>query len=70
VIVLYKWLAEFVSEESYSVIMGWMRCQMSLVLLRSAILCIRGSHSSYGRPVHEDDAPLAVAKRELQLVDS
>jgi len=24
----------------------------------------------FGRPVHEDDAPLAVAEGELQLMDS
>jgi len=68
----YKQLVELVSqkwEESYSV-KKWMRCQLSFTLLRSAILCIRGSCSSFGRPVHEDDTPLAVAERELQLVDS
>ena len=71
--VFYKQLAELASqkqEESYSVIMRWMRCRLSFALLRSAILCIRGSHSSFWRPVHEDDALLAVAEVELQLVDS
>ena len=49
--------------------MGWM---LSFALLRSAILCVRGSHSSFERPVYEDDAPplLAVAEGELQLVNS
>jgi len=31
---------------------------------------IRGNLSSFGRLVHENDAPLAVAEGELQLVDS
>jgi len=48
-------------------IMGWLRCRLSFTLLRSAILCIRGSHSSFGRPVREDNASLAVAEGELQL---
>ena len=68
--VFYQRLAELVilkREESYSVIMGWLRCRLSFALLRSAIHCIRGSHSSFGRPVHEDDASLAVAEGELQL---
>jgi len=73
VTVFYKRLAEFVShkrEKSYSVIMGWMRCQLSFALLRSAIQCFRGSRSSFERPVHEDGASLAVVEGELQLVDS
>jgi len=71
--VFYKRLSEFVSqkrEERYLLIMGWMRCWLSFALLRSAILCIRCSCSSFGKPVHEDDASLADAKGELQLVDS
>ena len=57
--VFYKWLAELVSlkwEESYSVFMGWLRCWLSFALLRSAIHYIRGSCSSFRRPVHGDDA--------------
>jgi len=68
--VFYKRLAELVSlkrEESYLMIMGWLRCRLSFALLRSAILCIRGSRCSFGRPVREDDASLAVAEGELQL---
>jgi len=71
--VIYKQLAELVSqkwEESYLVIMRWMRCRLSFALLSSAILCIRGSHSSFGRPVRDDNSSLAVAEGELQLVDS
>jgi len=63
-------LAELVSqkcEESYSVVMGWLRCRLSFALLRSAILCIQGSRSSAGRPVTNDSVSLAVAEGELQL---
>jgi len=36
--VFYKRLAELVSLKQYSMIMGWLRCQLSFTLLRSAIL--------------------------------
>ena len=66
----YKRLAERVSqkwEESYSVVMGWLQCQISFAMLRCAIMCIRSSCSSAGHPVMENDASLAVAEGELQL---
>jgi len=68
--VLYKRLADLESlkrEESFLVTMGWLRCRLSFALLRSAILCIRGSRSSFRRPARENDASLAVAEGELQL---
>ena len=48
--------------------MGWIRCWLSFALLKSAILCVRGSRFSFGRPVHEEDASLAVSEGDLQLV--
>ena len=42
----YKRLASLLSEkreESYSVTMGWLRCALSFSLLRSSILCVRGT---------------------------
>ena len=32
----------------YSVVLGWLRCCVGFSLLRSAIQCIRGAHSSIG----------------------
>ena len=66
----YKRLAERVSqkwEEGYSVVMGWLRCQISFAMLRCAIMCIQGSCSLAGHPVLENDASLAVAEGELWL---
>jgi len=58
--VFYKRLASLLSEkrnEHYAVIMGWIRCCPSFFLLRSAIPCIRGSHSCACR--FEREKPLA-----------
>jgi len=59
-ILFCKRLVSLLSEkrnEHYAVIMGWIRCCLSFSLLRSAILCIRGSHSCASRFEHEK--PLA-----------
>ena len=40
-------------DKQYSLVMGWIRCRLSFAILRSAILCIRGSRSSRHRPVSE-----------------
>ena len=44
----YKRLADLLAEKRqlpYGVVMGWLRCRLSFALLRSALLCIRGSRS-------------------------
>ena len=61
----YKRLADGISRKEhkeYSVVMGWIRCRLSFVILRSAILCIRGSRSSRHRPVHELNIALATSE--------
>jgi len=45
-VTFYKRLADGISrkeQKAYSVVMGWIRCCLSFAILRSAILCIRGS---------------------------
>ncbi|XP_065914415.1 uncharacterized protein [Dysidea avara] len=49
----YKHLAQLLSEKwssPYSVVMGWLRCSLGFSLLRSSIMCIRGSRSRSKRP--------------------
>ena len=61
----YKRLADGISRKErkeYSVVMGWIRCRLSFAILRSAILCIRGSRSSRHRPVHELNIALATSE--------
>ena len=45
---LYKRIASLLSEKTadpYNTVMAWLRCQMSFALLRSSVMCIRGSGS-------------------------
>ncbi len=42
----YKCLADLLSfkrDVPYSSLMGWLRCMLSFAILRSAVMCIRGS---------------------------
>ena len=64
----YKRLADMLShkqEKPYSVVMGWLRCRLSFAILRSAIMCIRGTRSSFGRPVNEGNLILAVVEGQI-----
>ena len=67
--VVYKRLASLLSarrEQPYSMVMGWLRCCLSFSLLRSAVMCLRGSRSrcsyaprtSVDLAVHEGCIPL------------
>ena len=47
--VFYKRLVSMIAkkrDEPYSRVMGWIRCRISFSLLRSSIMCIRGSRST------------------------
>ena len=51
--VVYKRIATLIAErrdQPYSRTLFWVRCKLSFSLLRSAIMCIRGSRSSYHHP--------------------
>ena len=68
----YKRLASLLSdkwnENNYAAVMGWIRCCLSLSLLRSAIRCLRGSWSSVGmceRPVLAASVELVQAETRL-----
>ena len=53
--VVYKKLAAMIASkhnQSYSQTMNWLRCRLSFSLLRSSIMCLRGSHSSVHHPAH------------------
>ena len=51
---VYKRLASLLSakrDQSYGLVMSWLRCSISFSLLRSAITCLRGARSICGSPV-------------------
>ncbi len=48
----YRRLAEFISrkeEKPYSITMNYIRCQLSFSIIRSAIMCLRGTRLSFKR---------------------
>ena len=46
----------------YSCVMAWLRCRISFALLRSAVMCIRGSRSSCRSPVNNASRELSLAR--------
>ena len=67
-VTLFKRLADGISrkeQKASSVVMGWIRCRVSFAILRSAILCIRGSRSSRHHPVCEWNIALATSERRV-----
>ena len=66
----YKRLADMLShkqEKPYSVVMGWLRCRLSFAVLRSAIMCIRGTRSSFDHPVNEQNLTLAFSEGQITV---
>ena len=53
--------------KQYSTVMGWLRCWLSFAILRSAIMCIRGSQSSRHCLIHEEDTALATSEGHVPL---
>ena len=61
----YKRLADMIAhkrQQHYSVVMGWLRCRISFASLRSSVMCIRGSRSSFHRPINSSDISLAATE--------
>ena len=66
----YNRLAELLAErrrQSKSLTVAWMRCRLSFSLLRSALLCLRGTRSMHPRlaPVSSTDCGAVVAESRL-----
>ncbi len=67
--VVYKRLATLIStkrEQPYSNVMGWLRCHLSFSLLRSTVMCLRGSRSRQGFVPHFE-APVDLVLREGRI---
>ena len=69
--ITYKRLASLLSikrEQPYSLVMGWLRCRLSFSLLRSAVMCLRGSRSKKGHvPLSDTHIELVVHEGRLPL---
>ena len=65
----YKRLANMISQKQqhpYPTVMGWLRCRLSFTSLRSTIMCIRGSRSSFHCPAHGAVMDITLATSEGQ----
>ncbi len=61
----FKRLADLVAkkrQQHYSIVIGWLRCRISFASLRSAIMCIPGSRSSYHQPTSSWQLPRRVSR--------
>jgi len=68
----YKRLADKIAnkhETFYPKVMGWLHCRLSFAILRSAILCIHRSHSSYHWLIHELNIALATSNGHIPSTD-
>lgn len=68
--VFYKRLASLLADkrdEPYSVIMGWLRCTLSFLLLRAAIMCVRGTRTHKAQEASENGFSEAVATCHIPL---
>ena len=55
-------------EQPYSLVMGWLQCRLSFSLLRSAVMCLRGSRSKKGHvPLSDTHIELVVHEGCLPL---
>ena len=66
----YKRLASMISQKRqhpYPTVTGWLRCRLSFAALRSAIMCIRGSRSSFHRPIRGGDVDITLATSEGRI---
>ena len=66
----YKRLASLLESkwgDKYCVVMGWLHCSLSFSLLRSAIACVRGAHSSIGY-FHKATPPLDLVQVESNMI--
>jgi len=69
--ITYKRLASLLAtrrNQQYNVVISFIRCRLSFSLLRSAIMCLRGSRSAAGRPQRDvTDFSIAVSEGKLPL---
>ena len=70
--VVYKRLASCLAEKQekqYSTIIHWIRCRLNFSLLRSAIMCLRGSRSTRHHPANPELITIADAECKIPLLD-
>ena len=64
----YRCLADMISikqDKPYSLIVSWLRTQLSYASLCAAVMCIRGSRSSHRHPIYEHGLTLATVEGKI-----
>ena len=67
---VYKRIASLIADkrqEPYSTTLFWLRCKLSFSLLRSAIMCLRGTRSFHSHSQHHSIIALACVQRQSSL---
>ena len=68
----HRRLAELLSTkkgENYGITMSWIRAKVSFVLLRSALLCLRGSRCTRRAPLKIADTDFEIDKQLARFQD-
>ena len=66
----HRCLADKISEktgQSYSDVINYMRCKLSFIILRAAILCLRGTRSKPSKHLNVDGDDFSMFVSELHL---
>ena len=59
-VTVYKRLAGMIAEkkgQDYSQTLRWLRCRLNFALLRSSIMCLKGTRSKNAPSTHDDASP-------------
>ena len=63
--IVIRRIAEKISERQRSVVTGWLRCRLSFALLRTTLLCIRGTRKNKATTV-DNNILLAVSSGKIE----
>ena len=69
--IMYKRLASLLAEkrhQTYSKTISWLRCSIGFSLVRSAVMCLRGSRSSYHHPTSDVHMDVAISESRVPMI--
>ena len=55
------------TNQAYSVVMGLMRCRFAFAMMRSALICLRGSRSKKRTAFNDSATPAILATSEARI---
>ena len=69
--IMYKRLASLLAEkrhQTYSKTISWLRCSIGFSLVRSAVMCLRGSRSSFHHPTSDVHMDVAISESRVPMI--